>query len=459
MPHASIELPRLGLRGRLAPYLAVITSVAAIGGGVAASGENAEAAGGKAHTSMVGECPLSFYNLTADSQPPDCEPMDIPTSCLDRGEMRQIHYSSKLAQEGKRIAWQVMDPAKPTSKTRYHSENKKDFTVQDDGGIVKGAGHIVMANLFTGRALGANRYRMVISEKEFNHRKTRKQFGRAAKLAHRCGYEGVDVAFSCKRDSDWTKKDFAKFTGRVARYFTKPKRYVDRYGLCNEPYHGYFRPTMKNKTTPQAVCTLVFAGSPAIKRVNKKAELQVGELSPNTIDGVTPLQAVRDIATACGKKMKVHYWAHHAYTFQYLPNWDNPRATITNPNIDDKSDTVDATGLYALHTTLKQLHAEGHISTPQGKVPQINITENGQFTEGDSSRVVPASVAAMRLTRTNCFVKNMPFMKGNAHYNMVNLAGSAWATGFVNSYRVIDQQFESVRQTNLHPEKCVTPAN
>lgn len=457
-PHLSLDM----LPGRWAPRLAaaVLGSLALYTAVLAQ--KPAEAAGGPAHAAMIGKCGLSFFNPTADSLPPPthCEQFDIPKTCLPnqsaRNEVKQIHYSSKFDQEGRQTAWQVLDPTRVSSRTRNYTE-RKDLTGQDDGGILKGAGQMAKGKMFTLALAGVNRYRMIVSQEDFNNRKTRRQFGRAAMLAHKCGMD-VDVTFSCKRDGYWTKKAFGNFTGQVARYFMKAKRFVSRFGICNEPFHPAWNPEMKNKSTAQTTCTLYFASQPAIKRVNKKAEIQIGELSPNTAGGVTPLQGLRDIATACKKPIKVNYVAIHPYTWQYLPNWNNPRATIADPTINEKSDTADATALNAYGEEVQKLHDEGYLSTPSGGVPKININEFGVFSEGTSSRVVSLLTKAMMIARIGCAAESDDRISGTGYYNWFSLAGSTWQTGVVNSYNVIEPGYATMREIALNADKCATPA-
>jgi hypothetical protein len=196
---------------------------------------------------------------------------------------------------------------------------------------------------------------------------------------------------------------FADFARNAARHF---QGRVDRFSIWNEPnWGGWISPLREG---PRIYRALYKAGYDAIKAVNPRAQVLIGELAPSRQRNraTAPLAFLRSMLCVnrsyrsgrCGR-FKADGFAHHPYDFLSSPT-RRPR------NRDD----VTIGTLSRLTTALDRLRSSRVLTAARGsgRLP-IHLTEYGYFSSGHRRRSSgPRWLAqGFEIARKNPRVKSM----------------------------------------------------
>src|SRR4051794_19956559 len=208
-------------------------------------------------------------------------------------------------------------------------------------------------------------------------------------------------------------KKFKAFATAAAKHF---KGRVDRYSIWNEPNHrGWIAPIKKSAKVYRA---LYVAGYSAIKRVDRKAKVLIGETSPFGLgrgrNATPPLKFLR--AVTCAKKnyrrarrcgtLKTDGYAHHPYDFDHKPSYRYPG-----------KDNVTIGTLPRLTRALAKLRKSRLLTTPSGGVPFVYLTEYGYFHSG--KRKMPEAKRGRYLVQAFTIAQRNPRVKQMLHFLMV----------------------------------------
>ena len=163
-------------------------------------------------------------------------------------------------------------------------------------------------------------------------------------------------------------KLFAHFVRAAA---TQYNGIVGRYSIWNEPNHtGWLTPL---KSQASLYRSLYKAGYSAIKKVNKNAQVLIGETAPyasNKRTAQPPLKFLR--AVACKScKLRADGYAHHPYEYSHPPGYQYPGR-----------DNVTIGTLPRLTGALDKLWKSGALRTPSGGGLDVYLTEFGYHRQG-----------------------------------------------------------------------------
>jgi hypothetical protein len=190
-------------------------------------------------------------------------------------------------------------------------------------------------------------------------------------------------------------KKYGAFVREVVTHF---KGKVDRYSIWNEPnWKTWLGP---QKESPKLYRGLYNAGYAAVKAVDPKAQVLMGELAP-TGGGkaIAPLRFLRDMFKGA-KPMKADGFALHPYQLTSAPN-----------RIAGKTDDVTIATLPRLTTALDALFKARKLKTSSGRKLNLYLTEFGYLTAGSrkqpQSRIASWLVAAIDVARKNKRVKQL----------------------------------------------------
>jgi len=202
---------------------------------------------------------------------------------------------------------------------------------------------------------------------------------------------------------------FAAFVTTVAKHF---KGRVFRYSLWNEPNLGrWLSPT---RQAPLLYRKLVLAGYPALKRVDGRNQVLIGELTSSH----DPLGFLRKAASG----LKADGFAYHPFEFYRRPGSGGSSRGFTGIN---STPTIKG--------TLRTLARQHRLTTLRGGPLPLYCTEFGCLTKGfyrmSESRRRDWTVRAFRYARAHG-VKEM------VYYQLVQspsgtLAGDVWDSGLI----------------------------
>ena len=201
----------------------------------------------------------------------------------------------------------------------------------------------------------------------------------------------------------------AAFVTTVAKHF---KGRVFRYSLWNEPNLGrWLSPT---RQAPLLYRKLVLAGYPALKRVDGRNQVLIGELTSSH----DPLGFLRKAASG----LKADGFAYHPFEFYRRPGSGGSSRGFTGIN---STPTIKG--------TLRTLARQHRLTTLRGGTLPLYYTEFGYLTKGfyrmSESRRRDWTVRAFRYARAHG-VKEM------VYYQLVQspsgtLAGDVWDSGLI----------------------------
>jgi hypothetical protein len=208
-------------------------------------------------------------------------------------------------------------------------------------------------------------------------------------------------------------KRFKAFATAAAKHF---KGKVDRYSIWNEGNHrGWIAPIKKG---PKIYRALYVAGYSAIKHVDRKAKVLIGETSPFGLkhgkNATPPLKFLRGV-TCANKRykrarkcstLKTDGYAHHPYDFQHKPTYKYPG-----------KDNVTIGTLSRLTKALAKLKKARLLTTPSGGVPFVYLTEYGYLRSG--KRRMPESKRGKYLVQAFTIAQRNSRVKEMLHFLMV----------------------------------------
>jgi hypothetical protein len=169
------------------------------------------------------------------------------------------------------------------------------------------------------------------------------------------------------------------------------------------------------KSSAKLYRALYLAGYSAIKRVDRGAQVLMGETSPFALghgrNATSPLKFLRAVTCAnqrykrakhCGT-LKTDGYAHHPYDFDHKPTYRYPG-----------KDNVTIGVLSRLTGALSKLRKARLLTTPSGGVPYVYLTEYGYFSSG--SRKVSDSKKAKYLVQAFTIAQKNPRVRQMLHY-------------------------------------------
>jgi hypothetical protein len=194
---------------------------------------------------------------------------------------------------------------------------------------------------------------------------------------------------------------FAAFARTVAAHFAGR---IDRYSIWNEPnLSAWLAPS---KQAPQLYANLYKSGYTAIKTVDPKAQVLLGELAP-TRDGrtIAPLQFLT--AATAKTKLKSDGLALHPYQLTSSP------ATLAGGPLD-----APISQLKRLTKLLDQLAKHHRLATPKGKALDLYLTEFGYLSKGN--RALSQKVRASYLRTAYEIARRNPRVRQILQYQLVD---------------------------------------
>jgi hypothetical protein len=245
-------------------------------------------------------------------------------------------------------------------------------------------------------------------------------------LVSNAGFHGIKVQFALTGPAPaWAtgnhkigptkpKARFYKaFVREAAKHF---KGRVDRYSIWNEPNHRAWISPMKSSA--KLYRALYVTGYSAIKRVDRNAQVLIGETSPFALgkgrNATAPLKFLRAVTCAnkrykrakkCGT-LKTDGYAHHPYDFDHKPTYKYPG-----------KDNVTIGVLGRLTSALSKLRKAKLLTTAGGGVPEVYLTEYGYFASG--KRRVSAATQGKYLVQAFTMAQRNPHVKEMLHYLLI----------------------------------------
>jgi hypothetical protein len=287
-----------------------------------------------------------------------------------------------------------------------------EFALQDDDVFVHQTGYDRDRALEHAVALGATRIRVnvlwdrvLVSGGATN---PVYDFSAIDALQEEAYWRGIDLQLTITGPApSWATRDHKvgniapdprKYSSFVRTVVTHFKGRVDRYSLWNEPnWKSWLGP---QKEAPRLYRGLYTAGYRAVKGVDPKAQVLIGELAP-TGGGkaIAPLKFLRDLFNGA-KPMKADGFAMHPYQLTSAPN-----------TIAGKPDDVSIGTLPRLTTALDALYKSRKLRTSSGRKLDLYLTEFGYLTAGTrkqpQSRIASWLVSAIEVARRNKRVKQL----------------------------------------------------
>lgn len=214
---------------------------------------------------------------------------------------------------------------------------------------------------------------------------------------------------------------YGRFVRTVAEHF---KGRVDRFAIWNEPNHvGWLTP---QSSAAAQYRQLYLEGYKQIKRVDRSAEVLIGELVPykNGSRSSAPLLFLRQLTctrTASGipgargyrmrkqgscAALRADGLAHHPYEYQGPPERSFPG-----------NDNVTIGTLNRMTSTLTELGRLRALATPKRRAVSLFITEFGYFGQGRNSH--PDARRASYLRRAYQIAQRNPMVRQMTQYLLV----------------------------------------
>jgi hypothetical protein len=229
-----------------------------------------------------------------------------------------------------------------------------------------------------------------------------------ARANHRVGPDSPDAA------------KYGKFVRAVAEHF---KGRVDRYSIWNEPnWSTWLAPQKKAASIYRR---LYAAGYAAVKSVDPRAQVLLGELAPIEERGraIAPLAFLRQMFPKHAKPLKADGFALHPYQLTSAPTLI-PRG---------KPDDVTIGTLPRLTTALDKLYKARLLRTTKGRKLDLYLTEFGYLTQG--SRAQPPARVAQWLKAAIKLARKNPRVKELLQYQLVDPAATAlWHSALLNRH-------------------------
>jgi hypothetical protein len=233
---------------------------------------------------------------------------------------------------------------------------------------------------------------------------------------------------------------FGQFVRVAAQHF---KGRVDRYSIWNEPnWKTWLGPL---KSAPGLYRAMYVRAYSAIKKVDRRAQVLIGETSPYGRPGLatSPLAFLRKVTCVNSKyrrvakcpKLKADGYAHHPYDFRHAPNFEYPG-----------EDNVTIGTLSRLPRALDRLRRSGALRTPRGGRMPLYLTEYGYFASG--KRALSAKTRSRYLKQAYTLALRNGRVKSQMQYLMLTLprgSDSTFNTGLVSRSGKRLPQFNALR--------------
>jgi hypothetical protein len=220
---------------------------------------------------------------------------------------------------------------------------------------------------------------------------------------------------------------FGEWAGIVASHFAGR---VDRYSIWNEPnWRTWLGPL---NAAPKLYRSLYVRGYNAIKRVDRRAKVLIGETSPYGRPGLStsPLAFLRKVTcvnsryrrTSKCPRLRADGYAHHPYDFAHSPRFQYPG-----------SDNVTIGTLSRLTRALDRLR-RARVLRPngRGRMP-VYLTEYGYFAAG--RRALPKRTRSRYLKQASSIALRNGRVKSHLQYLLLTLrrgSASTFNTGLVS---------------------------
>jgi hypothetical protein len=342
-----------------------------------------------------------------------------------------------------------------------------EVAVQDDAIFVARDGVPTAAALDRARQLGATRVRILMNW----HQAIRSRKGSRVRY-HWAPYDhavnavrasGMRVQLTLTGTPSYIPKgdDYLSFRrpvprrlGRFARAVAAHFRgRVDRYAVWNEPNSAVFlspggacRARTCAREAGRLYRRLYLGGSRAIKSQDPRAQVLIGETSPNRVGGrvVGPLAFLREVACRrpnlsssrpCPPLVADGY-AHHAYQFRTAPGAPTP----------EHPDEAGLTNLPRLDTALVALQQAGALRAANGEPLGVFVTEFGYFKPGSRRGAVPESVRARWLPQAFDLAARFGFVRQMTYYHLFETRPRVkWNSGLVRRNGQETPAFDALR--------------
>ena len=225
-------------------------------------------------------------------------------------------------------------------------------------------------------------------------------------------------------DANPNPTEYGKFAKLVAQRY---KGKVEQYSIWNEPNRkGWLQPVRTSGTQYQK---LYAAGYKAIKSVDKKAKVLIGELAPYASKrGVAqdPLDFLRQLTCTNtrfqplrGKRcrtLRADGFAHHPYDFARRPTQKNPsKDAVTIANLGD------------LTSALDKLRSARRLVPNRGSRMDLHLTEYGYFATkepGGRAKVFPEATRGKYLVQGFKIAQKNPRVKQMLQFLLVQYPGA-----------------------------------
>jgi len=324
-----------------------------------------------------------------------------------------------------------------------HAAKRMEIGLQDDPVLVDGAYYDRERALKQARQLGVTRIRVNVSwwetagalaNRKHKPKRIRWDWRKVDALIDAAARKGIRVQLTLTGPGPaWAMTDhrmgvygpsarqYAIWVAAAARHF---KRRVNRYALWNEPNHiGWMQPL---GLAPALYREIYSAGYAAVKHVDKRAQVLIGELVPygHRKRALAPLEFLRDVACArvvrggtrrrpprlargpCGPTLRADGVAVHPYDYKRPPN---------RPYPDSDSATVGSLG--NLTRTLTALARARALTGRRGRPVDVYLTEFGYFNSGKYR--LPQARRAKYLRQAYAIAARNPHVRQLTQYTLV----------------------------------------
>ena len=227
-----------------------------------------------------------------------------------------------------------------------------------------------------------------------------------------------------KLSKGYYKPSVRQFKRFVKAFVRRYRRQVDRYSIWNEP--NWYKWLAPHRKSPMLYRKLYKAGYKVIKRQDRKAQILLGELSPNHQRriAIAPLKFLRKMTCLdgryrkkrrlsrrkCRSKLRADGVAHHPYDFDKSPR--------TKPK---GRDDVTIAVLGRLNRALAKMKKRRVLVPRRARKMPVHLTEYGYFRSGRRKirerKRARWTVKAFNIARKNPRVKTM------LHYVLVRPPG------------------------------------
>lgn len=234
-----------------------------------------------------------------------------------------------------------------------------------------------------------------------------------------------------KNDFNPNPTEFGKYAKEVARHF---QGRVDEFSVWNEPNRkGWLEPVNTSGTQYRK---LYLEGYKAIKSVDKKAKVFIGELAPFSrakTQAQDPLDFLRQLTCTNGRfkplrgkrcpTLRADGFAHHPYDFDRRPTQKYP-----------SKDAVTIANLGSLTSALDKLKRVKRLVPNKGSKMDLQLTEYGYFasTTSTRSKVFREPTRAKYLVKAFQIAQKNPRVKQMMHFLLVQYPGAGTTAASFN---------------------------